>query len=165
MEDMVANSSGRRNSTYWRSRRRKAEKLFSAGVRQSTVARMLGISRQCIHNWFWQWQGADGIGPERTGRSGAGRRSKLDTGKMAEVDAALRRGPRAFGFAGERWTLWRVASVIERITGVRYHPSSIWRILRSLGWTLKLSDGNEQAKSGYIPREWTAPARVRARKD
>jgi transposase len=157
---MAANSSTRRNGTYWKSRRKKAEQMFSTGVRQSTVARLLGISRQCIHNWFWQWQAGDGSPQERLRRTGAGRRSKLDRDKMAEVDAALRRGPRYFGFAGERWTLWRVASVIERITGIQYHPSSIWRILRSLGWTLRLPTSKDgQPRGAYIPREWTAPAR------
>jgi len=156
---MAAKSSTGRNSNSWKARRKKAEKMFSAGVRQSTVARILGISRQCIHNWFWQWQGGDST-RSRLRRSGAGRRSKLDGDKMAEVDAALRRGPRYFGFAGERWTLWRVASVIERITGVRYHPSSIWRILRTLGWTLRLPAQNgDRPRGTYVPREWTAPAK------
>ena len=79
----MTESSTRRNTTYWKSRRKKAEQMFSAGVRQSTVARMLGISRQCIHNWFWQWQGGDLSARDRMHRAGAGRRSKLDGDKRA----------------------------------------------------------------------------------
>jgi hypothetical protein len=34
------------------------------------------------------------------------------------VDAELRKGPAAHGYASQLWTLVRVAEVIERITGV-----------------------------------------------
>jgi transposase len=34
------------------------------------------------------------------------------------------------------WTLPRVAEVIERVTGVCYHPGHAWNLLRDqLGWT------------------------------
>jgi putative transposase len=129
--------------------------MFAVGQRQSDVARMLHVSRQCVHNWFWQWQGGDGTVRKR--RPGSGRKAKLGAEQLARVDAALRRGPRAHGYPGERWTLWRVASVIEKITGVHYHPSSVWRILRALGWTLQLPPVEEQPDRPYIPREWTPP--------
>jgi len=148
------------DSGFWKARRQKAEEMFAAGERQSTVARTLGISRQCVHNWYWQWQGGNAGTQERMRRSGAGRKRKLDAGQLAEVDAALRHGPRHFGFSGERWTLWRVAAVIERITGVRYHPSSIWRILGTLGWSLRPpADKERRPKTVYTPREWTGPSK------
>jgi Winged helix-turn helix len=47
------------------------------------------------------------------------------------------RGPTAHGYATQLWTLARVAEVIERITGVRYHPGHVWRLLRELGWSVQ----------------------------
>jgi transposase len=35
------------------------------------------------------------------------------------------------------WTLRRVAEVIWRLAGVRYHPGHVWRILRGLGWSVQ----------------------------
>ena len=35
------------------------------------------------------------------------------------------------------YALPRVALVIERLTGVRYHPGHVWYILRRLGWSLQ----------------------------
>ena len=47
----------------------------------------------------------------------------------------LARGPGAFGFAGEIWTLPRVAQVIEQEVGVSYHPTQVGRILKDRGWS------------------------------
>jgi transposase len=151
----MCNSSSRNDARVWKARRKKAEHMFAAGEGQAAIARALGVSRQCVHNWFWQWRHAGAVRDRRP--LGSGRRSRLDDRQMAAVDAALRQGPLAFGFASERWTLWRVAVVIERVTGIRYHSSSVWRILRSMGWTLRLPPRSRRKKSGYVPREWVAP--------
>jgi transposase len=158
MASMSPRSSSRSDGRAWKARRRKAEQLFEAGERQSTVARQLGISRQCVHNWFWEWQGADAAFRGLC-RSASGRKAKLTLHQLAAVDEALRRGPQAFGFASERWTLWRIAVVIERTTGVHYHPSSVWRILRILGWTLRLPLRRSRRCKAYVPRHWAAPAK------
>jgi len=41
----------------------------------------------------------------------------------------------AYGFYGSHWTLDRITQVIWQEFGVRYHPSSVWHILRKLGWS------------------------------
>jgi transposase len=155
---MEAIASSRKHSRSWNARRQKAEQMFADGERQVVIARTLGVSRQCVHNWFWEWQGGDAT-VLRGRRSGSGRKAKLNPQQLAQVDAALRRGPGAFGFASERWTLWRIAAVIERITGVRYHSSSVWRILRTMGWTLRLPPKLKRKQGGYIPRQWAAPTK------
>jgi transposase len=140
----------------WHARRKQAEQMFAAGERQAEIARTLGISRQCVHNWFWRWQESRGRrGESRTPRSG--RRCRLTPAQLAEIDGALRRGPRAFGFARERWTLWRIASIIERISGIAYHPSSVWRLMRTIGWTLKAPPKGERRKNRSRIRQWSAP--------
>src|SRR5437660_3768810 len=107
---MKKDDSPRRKTGSWKARRAKAERMFAAGQRQSEVARLLGVSRQCIHNWFRIWQGAT-PGTLTQRRSGSGRKPKLSADHLAEVDQALRLGPDHFGFAGERWTLDRVAAI------------------------------------------------------
>jgi transposase len=37
----------------------------------------------------------------------------------------------------ELWTLERIAQVITKVSGVRYHPGHVWRIVRRLGWSLQ----------------------------
>jgi transposase len=71
------------------------------------------------------------MAPRRTG--GAGLRSAGPTGstprvpdqQLAAIDQALRQGARAHGFGTDHWTLARVRTVIERLTGVAYHPGHV----------------------------------------
>ena len=162
---MAAKGTRSQGLAYPKGLREHAERLFAAGEKQSAVARRLGVSRQCVHNWYWQWRNPKPAKPvkrKNPKRRGAGRRSKLDDGRWSGIDAALRRGPGAYGFAGQRWTLLRIATVIEKITGVYYHPSSVWRILRGLGWTLRLPPKSKWKPHRYVPREWKAPTRRRS---
>jgi transposase len=139
----------------WSELRKQAERLFAAGERQSVVARQLGISRQCVHNWYWEWQGAASTHRPLPRRRGSGRKPRLTPAQLHEVEVALRQSPEAFGFQGQRWTLWRIAVVVKQVTGVEFHPSSVWRILRAMGWTLRRP--RRRKPSGYTPRIWSAP--------
>jgi transposase len=46
-------------------------------------------------------------------------------------------GAATAGFSTERWTLRRVARVIEREFSVTYHPRYLSRQLKSLGWSVQ----------------------------
>jgi len=115
-------------------RRMRAADLFAAGVRQAEIGRELGVSHQTVSDWHEVW--AEGGKEALRGAGRAGRRPKLSSEQRTEVERALEQGPRANGYATDLWTLVRVAEVIERVTGVSYHPGHVWRILREqLGWT------------------------------
>ena len=43
----------------------------------------------------------------------------------------------AYGFRGKVWTCGRVADLISRYFGVRYHPAHVSRLLKSLGLSLQ----------------------------
>ena len=89
----------------------------------------------------------------------AGRRPRLSAAELDAVDQALGKGPEAFGFDTELWTLARVAQVIERLTGVRHHPGQVWRILRRLGWSLqrparRAAERDEVEVARWRVQEW-----------
>jgi len=66
----------------------------------------------------------------------AGRKPKLSHEQLDQVQVALAEGAEANGYTTDLWTLPRVAEVIERVTGVSYHPGHVWYVLRDqLGWT------------------------------
>ena len=111
----------------------KAAKLFSRGLHQAEVARRLGVSRQAAKNWFDQWKRRGCGGLKAAGR--AGRKPKLLPKQLQRVEKSLLRGPRANGLDSELWSLPRIAVVIERITGVRYHPGHVWKVMRALRWS------------------------------
>jgi transposase len=138
-------------------RRRRAARLFKAGKRQAEVARSLGVSRQSVSRWFVSFLKASIEGLKGAGR--AGRKPRLDAKQLAELDAALRRGAKAHGFRTSLWTLPRVATVIERLTGITYHPGHVWRILRRLDWSLQrparqARERNEEAVRQWVSKRW-----------
>jgi transposase len=91
------------------------------------VARALKSSRQSVSRWYQQRK--QGGVPALRGAGRAGRKPKLNAAQRRQVERALRQGARAHGFGTDLWTLPRVAAVIERVTGVRYHPGHVWRIM------------------------------------
>ena len=101
-------------------------------VRPADVARVLGVSRAAVSMWWSRYRRRGEEGLRRTRRSG--RPTKLDRSALARLRSLLAESAVASGFGSDRWTEGRIAAVIERETGVRYHPSSAGRIARALGW-------------------------------
>lgn len=117
-----------------RERRARAAKLFVEGLPQAEIARRCGVSRTTAMRWHRDWikRGKKDLEPLRRGRP-----NRLTKAKLERIEKALLRGAQAHGFSSELWTLERVAQVIERVADVRYHPGHVWRVLRSLGWSLQ----------------------------
>jgi transposase len=136
-----------------RERRRRAARLFAAGKRtQAEIARELDISRQSVSRWHeaWRFEEPDWIG----GAGRAGRRPKLDGAQLKQVDEALRQGAQAYGFGTDLWTVPRVAAVIERVTGVHYHPGHVWKLLAALKWSLQRPAKRERERNGEERQRW-----------
>jgi len=53
----------------------------------------------------------------------------LTDAQFTDVRNALISGAEANGYATDVWTLPRVAELIERVTGVAYHPGHVWYLL------------------------------------
>ena len=117
-------------------RRKQAARLFAAGkMILASIARELKVSRQSVTRWYREWRKGGASALRGAGR--AGRKPKLEQRQLRQLDRALRQGARAHGFDTDLWTLPRVAQVIERLTGVQYHPGHVWRILGGLDWSLQ----------------------------
>lgn len=146
-------------------RRKQAGRLFAAGERLAAVARQLHVSRQSVSRWFRQWKEGGTTALRGAGR--AGRRPRLQADQLQQVDLALRQGSRAHGFNTDLWTLPRVSQVIERVTGVDYHAGHVWKVLRSMGWTLqrparRARERNEEAIRQWVAERWPAVKKKRA---
>jgi transposase len=63
------------------------------------------------------------------GSGRAGRRPRLSQAQLAKVKKTLLRGAEASGYLTDVWTLPRAPEVIERLTGVVYHPGHVWYML------------------------------------
>ena len=150
----------RRDFAAMQQRRRRAAQLFATGKRtQAEMAREFHVSRQSVSRWWEAWRSGEPDWIRGAGR--AGRQPKLDDEQLALVDKALRQGARAHGFGTELWTLPRVATLIERVTGVRYHPGHVWKILGAMKWSLQrpakqARERNEEARRRWVAKRWPA---------
>jgi transposase len=138
-------------------RRLRAAELFAADVRQAEVARRLGVSRQSVHLWYrcWQAAGADGL----RSRGPTGPAPRLSDSQLHQVEQALLQGASANGFVGELWTLDRITTVVERLTGVRHHPAWVWALLRHrLGWSVQRPVGRAAERDQPAIDRWVKEA-------
>ena len=96
----------------------------------------------------------------RAGLKAAGRAGRKPGAprQLAAIETALRHGPVAAGFTTTLWTLPRVAAVIERVTGMRYHPGHVWRILGRLDWTLQRPAKQARERNDAAIRHWVDSA-------
>ena len=141
-------------------RRKQAARWFAAGREtQGAIARRLGVSRQSVMRWYQAWRAGGRDALRGAGR--AGRKPRLASEQLTRVETALREGARAHGFSTALWTLPRVALVIKRVTGVKYHPGHVWRLLGALDWTLqrpakRAKERNETAIRHWVTTRWPA---------
>jgi transposase len=145
--------------------RMQAGALFAAGRTQAEVARTLGVARQNVSRWHARWQ-AGGL-QALASRRPTGTAPRLSDQQLHDLEQALRQGARAHGFDTDHWTLARIATVIERLTGTRYHPGHVWKLLRRrMGWRLQRPARRAVGAVGEEPagllaqHRWPANARI-----
>ncbi|UUZ78325.1 IS630 family transposase [Polaromonas sp. P1(28)-13] len=138
-------------------KRLKAGRMLLAGKGCAEVALAVGVARQTVYTWkrLLDEGGIDALRevPER------GRPAQLDEQQLAAVRAALLQSPTEQGFGTELWTLKRVAAVIERMHGVRFGQTQVWRILGSLGFSpqkpeKRAIERNDDAVRAWKRRTW-----------
>jgi transposase len=122
------------------------------GWRQRQIATALGVSEGAVSQWLAQARRAGPEALKQCPRSG--RPPRLSPAQQAQVPALLRQGARAFGFRGDRWTRQRIAEVIRRAFGVRYHPAHISRLLDRWGWSRQKPMRRARQRDETAIQEW-----------
>ena len=133
-------------------RRLKAAKLFEQGVTQAEVSRRLGAHKQSVNRWHQAWKQHGTRALRKAGR--AGRKPRLQLAQLEQLGHGLKQGPEALGYGTSLWTTWRVADLIERQTGQKFHPGHVWRILRSLGWSCQRPVGRATQRDEAAIQRW-----------
>ncbi len=116
------------------------------------------MARQNVSRWHARWQAG---GQEALRSAGpTGPTPRLSDQQLHAIDQALRQGARAHGFDTDHWTLARVTTVIERLTGVAYHPGHVWKLLRHrLHYRLqrparRAIERDERAIAHWVAEDW-----------
>lgn len=109
--------------------------LISGGELANHAARRIGRSSGWITDLARRYneRGVEAV-PDARGAVAPGRRSRLNAEAVQALDAALRVSPADGGL----WTAPKVAAWIQARTGTSVNPSTAWRIMRRMGFTLQV---------------------------
>lgn len=126
-------------------------------VSQGAIARAVGVSRQTVSRWYATWTQGGRASLRR--RPKTGRPALLTPTEWERLTVILARGAVAAGFDTERWTLRRIAVVVERALGVTCHFRSLGRVLRAHGWSpqrpaTRALERNEALIEAWLHRDW-----------
>ncbi|WP_075164521.1 IS630 family transposase [Ktedonobacter racemifer] len=120
----------------WRKwRRLRAWKLAQQGWSQKKIAEALGVTEGAVSQWMKRGreQGEEGL----HGRITAGPQPQLTEEQLEQLPTLLEQGAEAHGFQGQVWTTKRVAALIKKQFGVRYHPAHMSRLLKQLNYSVQ----------------------------
>jgi transposase len=125
-------------------RRMEAAALFERGAGNEEIAAGLRVSVRSVQRWQAAWR----VGGKRALASkGPASLPRISAAQFARLEAELRLGPAAHGWADQVWTLGRVKTLIGRTFHIPYTVQGVWKLMRRHGWS------------------WQSPARRAAERD
>jgi transposase len=133
-------------------RRRRAVALLDKGLGVREVARQIGCSPMSVSRWRAEVRarGPDALRP----KPARGRPPRVTARQRAKLLTLLLKGATAHGFSTDLWTLPRVAEVIARTFGVRYHSAHVWKILRGEGWSCQKPERRARERDEAAIQRW-----------
>jgi len=133
-------------------RRQMAGKLLQEGKGVREVARLVGASPSSVSRWKQALE--EGGTAALKAKPHPGRPPRLRPEQKEQLEQVLLEGPLAAGFSTDLWTLARVAKVIERRFGVKYHPGHVWYILRDMGWSCQKPERRARERDEDAIARW-----------
>jgi transposase len=138
-------------------RRHRALRLLDEGRSLHEVGRLVGCAPISVMRWR-DARDEGGTAALRV-RFSPGRPPKLDARQRQRLVKLLLQGAMAQGYRTEIWTTARVAALIRKTFGVRYHRDHVGRLLHGLGFThqkpeRRALERNEEAIERWKKGEW-----------
>jgi transposase len=131
-------------------RRRHAVELLAQGESPSLIARILGVHETSVHRWR-RLEALQGL----QARPNSGRTPRLTEAQMQSLVPLLQQGAVAHGWPNALWTCSRVAVLIERQFGVRYHRDHVRKILQHrLNWSHQKPETRAREQDAKEVERW-----------
>lgn len=107
--------------------------LLRKGWTWRSVTSHAGCSFSSVSRWVKQVRrgGLSALKP----KPAPGRTPRLTRPQKRQLIGLLLKGAMASGYRTELWTCQRIAEVIRKRFGVRYHPDYVGPLLRSMNWS------------------------------
>lgn len=153
MKNTHISSRSHRDRQIREKRRLAAALLLKKGHTQADIARRLAVSREAVRQWHGIWKQGGVRSLKSKGKPGP--KPTLTPSKIARIERALMKGPLAYGYHTELWTLERIRRVIKATTGHTYGTTHTWRIMTyMLGWTSQKPEARAKERDEEGIRRW-----------
>jgi transposase len=139
--------------------RGQAAVMFQESRPTAEIASELRVSEKSVREWRRRWAAG---GPAALASAGLGGADcKLTAEQQQQLAGILDEGPVLHGWDDARWTLARVAELIERRFDVGYTLRGVSYLLHRMGYSLQVPtrravERDEQAISTWRRRRWPA---------
>jgi transposase len=114
-------------------RRRSVVAFLKQKLSLHEIARRIGCHASSVLRWrnALRSGGADAL----KAKPAPGRPPRLTSKQKRQLARLLAEGARAHGYRTELWTTQRIADLIERRLGVKYHRNHVGKLLHQIGWS------------------------------
>jgi transposase len=138
-------------------RRRRALALWDTGLSLNEVGRRIRCAPSSVMRWL-RARRRGGPHALRVRRS-PGRPLKLGRSERCRLLRLLLKGAPAHGYRTQLWTTARIAEIIRRQFGVRYHRDHVGRLMHSLNWSpqkpeTRAVERDEEAVERWKRKDW-----------
>jgi putative transposase len=131
-----------------------AAERFARGELTSAIAADLRVTERTVRRWRQAWR--DG-GTAALRSKGPVSRERLSPQQWTRLEAELRRGPLAHGFAGDqRWTLGRIKTLIGKLFHIGYTVEGTWKLMRRHGWSCQVPVRQAMEREDAAVAVWKA---------
>ena len=134
-------------------RRQRALALLEEGLQPVEVAERIGVDRRSVRRW--KSAARQGGVAALAAKPASGRPSKLSARQRPRLEKLLLGGAQAAGFAHDLWTCPRIAQLISREFGIRYHVAHVGRLLRGMGWSPQRPTRQARERDEQKIQRWT----------
>lgn len=133
-------------------RRKRALKLLEEELTLNAVARRIGCAPISVMRWCdaYQKEGEESF----VVRFSPGRPPRLTNRRKRRLVSFLLKGAVANGYRTDLWTTQRIADLIEKRFGVRYHRDHIGRLLASLGFSYQKPERRAIQRDDEAIEKW-----------
>ena len=133
-------------------RRRRAMVLLEHGLSLDAVGRRIGCHASSVMRWrnAMKRGGDKALKPKRA----SGRPPKLNARRKERLVRYLLQGAPVHGYRTDLWTTQRIADLIAKKLGVRYHRDHIGRLMRDLGWSHQKPEHRAMERDDEAIERW-----------
>jgi transposase len=127
--------------------------LVKQGESPTVVARVLGVAPASVHRWRRLARKRGGLRAKPV----SGRPRRISDKQLRQLRVLLRQGAVAHGWSNHLWTAVRVAILIERHFGIKYHPEHVRKLLKQrLHWTSQKPQKHARERNDKEVERWIA---------